>query len=496
MPLVIVAVSGACQDPPPDGSECVTAPGRGTCIGVGTEAFVASGFHTAGATCGTVWHVQEGATGGTGTDAAPFGDLAAAAAVAGPGDCLALAAGQYAAVPLSGSVSLLGAGAGVTEIAAEPAGLWLQGGGGAVIRGVEVTGDGSGLVVREVEQVRIEDVRVTGGIGVGITVRDATDVAVVRTHVTSVALDAGEAAVVGVFADRAPGLRVEASLVEDVPGPGIVVYRSDGAELRDCVARDLASYGVAVDGEPGLPSTRAVLDGVGVARVQGVGIWLRYLRADLTHLSVEDVAWSTSFARGVEINRSEIQAQAVAVSRGDDLGMFLVRTTGGLADVTVQDTAGIGVRAQFLFQGELPSVILERLVVERASNTALMISGPVDLDLSASRLSRTVKSAVLIEDAGCTIADGLAVYDGASVDVFDVAFEAMPRHAAVLDGAGDFFFTGCSFDAEEEPAVVQNVAGYDAAASFVGNSDPAGAIVVGVEPAEPVCSMASGHVPL
>ena len=98
--LCVAAVFVACGgDEGEDVLQCVELDGTDVCAGV-DETTLGSGTYytdsTGSVSCTAVVYVRAGATGGTGTESAPFGDLPAAAAAAGPGECIGAGAAARA----------------------------------------------------------------------------------------------------------------------------------------------------------------------------------------------------------------------------------------------------------------------------------------------------------------------------------------------------------------------------------------------------------------
>jgi hypothetical protein len=209
--------------------------------------------HAPGAVCptGSDWpadlpatgvrYVRAGATGGDGTAASPFGTLAAALAIAGAGETIALAVGDYPeAVVLDRPLSLRGAcggarlmppasaaiGVEVTApgvliadltIASAPTDALVVTSGDATLRGVAITGSArTGLSVRAGTTAVCDDVLVEGG-GAGAAAAVEVAGAMTGRHSTI-----ARTSVTAVHVETDARLTLQDSVVTSVAGDGVV----------------------------------------------------------------------------------------------------------------------------------------------------------------------------------------------------------------------------------------------------------------------------------
>ena len=230
--------------------------GAHTCVRVGAAPTTGTATwpDATGATEPVVY-VRSGATGGTGTREAPFGDLAAALA-ATPRPGTVLVAGGTIAVPqtleLSRSVALRGVGATGT-ILTGPAGA-------AVVRVVASDPAGEPVAVT-LAQLGVRPTT-AGTFGIGtVTVEGAGATLTLRDVAVALAGD-------GVSASRGATLCAERLTVERAAGHGVLLDTGAMAFLREVLVRDGARVGVLshrahLDIEGGRVSGHT-LDGVAV----------------------------------------------------------------------------------------------------------------------------------------------------------------------------------------------------------------------------------------
>ncbi|XYI01543.1 right-handed parallel beta-helix repeat-containing protein [Sorangium sp. So ce1128] len=173
---------------------------RGVCAGV-----------PAGDVCGGERCI-EGVACASVVDVANDEELGDAVAAASAGSCIALRSGRYGAVNLRGGVSLLGRSAAEVKIA----GITLEAGDGAVLRGLTI--ESEGVSVRGATRVRIESLRAVGESGRvrhGVALYPGSSVRIVDSEIT----DSGQ---VGIFAENAD-VTLERSVISGAQGGGVVI---------------------------------------------------------------------------------------------------------------------------------------------------------------------------------------------------------------------------------------------------------------------------------
>lgn len=226
--VVALALPGCSGDEP----RACTAEIAGECVGLPQEPFCGGDVCTEGASC-----AQE-------LEATNDGEVADAVGRSAPGDCIALAPGQYAAIQLPPGVSLLGRDADDVHVA----GLTVGPGSGALVRGLEVSG---GIDIGSATGVRIEGVRVAGSLH-GILARAGSSMSVSRSEVLG-------ATRVGVYAVAATNITIDASIVADAAeggvrivcdgsGSGCACATKTSATLTRVLARHNSIIGLALEG--------------------------------------------------------------------------------------------------------------------------------------------------------------------------------------------------------------------------------------------------------
>jgi hypothetical protein len=231
----------------------------GTCVGVTRPEICTDTYCTSGGSCSKVWYVKQDATGGDGSQSAPLGSLAEAAAKAAAGECIALAAGSYAAAEIRGGVSLLGVGSSrVTVSGADGAALTVRQGSGGLLRGLSLSSSRAALLLRQLQGLRVEQVQVTQARVVGIDARECTGLVLSNVTVVEVALfpsgpDAGpDASPPDAGGDASqPDAVVDASQPDVGPDAGV----PDAPHAGDAAVPDMAVDGgyIYPDSAPDAP---------------------------------------------------------------------------------------------------------------------------------------------------------------------------------------------------------------------------------------------------
>ncbi|MBI4705770.1 MAG: right-handed parallel beta-helix repeat-containing protein [Deltaproteobacteria bacterium] len=231
----------------------------GQCAGVPPSPVCDGASCTAGVSCAKIVQVAGSA------------DLAATAASAAAGTCIALAPAAYGAVTLPGGVSLLGKSADAVKIE----GVTLQGGSGSVLRGLGV--GTAGVAIEGTKDVRIEAVHVSlsppppasdeepPSTVQGIFLEAGSSVEIVSSTVSGTAVRSLQ---YGLRAAEGVDITIERAVISNLEGPGIWLACGDKCGCADppslsvtrSIVRDNRIAGMAIFG------TVATLDTVDILR--------------------------------------------------------------------------------------------------------------------------------------------------------------------------------------------------------------------------------------
>jgi hypothetical protein len=466
---------------------------RGVCAGVEAMNLGSSTWYTDGATCANTLYVKEGSSGGNGSQQSPFGDLPEAAAVASAGDCIALAAGDYNSVVLPDSVSVLGRGAASTTVTvANTIPLTILGGQDILVRGLKLTGDGWGIVIKNATNVRVESVSAEGLMAVGAFVENAWQVTLDHFWVSDLRPQEITNVGVGVAAVDATDIRIENTLVERCSGSG-VVFRNSDMLLQNTVIRDNEGYGAASscpDCTTVFPA--AVVRSTLVENNEGVGVWLKRVAATVEQVEIRGTrrnkfGLSRSF-EAVEI--PNLQMSDNNIQAGEDMGIFLHMTSGSMTGNRVSDHGGRGIWMQ---QCDNPAQCPDPLTfhisqteVTGNQEVGVGVNGDCQVTIDGGQISNTVLKDVIIDNKGEHVGDGLQILTDSTVEITGATLDANGRVQVLVDGAFSFkvensVVTG----AIERAIVVQNMTGWDPGESVRNNTDGVGGTVGHTEPSDP-----------
>ncbi|MFH2005634.1 MAG: right-handed parallel beta-helix repeat-containing protein [bacterium] len=485
IPSVLVAllifVGGCKKDDGGDdwSGQCVEH--AASCAGVPARALGSGTWYTENATCAQIWYVRDGATGGTGDQSAPFGDLPDAATVAADGDCIALSAGAYSGATLSGGVSLLGAGAGVSTISTTgTAVLALVNGAGALVRGVQLTGGLVGLYTSDASQLTVESVLVNAVQRIGVQIVGGADITLRQLRIADLLLAPGDDAAVGLTSIDAQGLFVESVLVENNPGSGIIVRDGD-IWVRDSVIRNNDGYGIA-GSCPGCTSTRpqVILHNNLVQGNELVGIWLMSVDAEVRDNLVADtrnaqVPGSPPTSRQIETNNVPVlELFDNQLDLGEDIGVLLHESSGELGGNVISNHGGRGIWAQNIAGTNPSSFLLTDNEVVGNREVSVGLKGDCDVTISGGVVSDTQDKPIVVEGHSSVVGDGVQALTDTILDVQTVTFDANGRTGILVDGAVDATVTNSQFgESDVDAIVVQNVS-WDPFDSISGNTGTGG----------------------
>jgi len=447
---VIVDEIAVCEPWPESGrADCAEHeahfPGRPGCERIGSECPAGGGFPSDLPAGRTIVYVRAGVTGGTGTEADPYGLIADALVDATPGGVVALAEGSYdEAIEIGDGVMLVGACAEGTHLVSTTA--------GAPDPVVRVSG----------ADVHVEDVTIgpTGALGIkasgagrsltlrDVVVRDATSVAVLIEREAT--LD-GERLVIrrtvpiasGLFGR---GLDIENGATADVRWLaseqnhewGVLALRAD-LVISDAVSRETRPN--PTGGGPGFGANEGTLRLTRVVSEQNMDVGILSLGEGGSFEAFDTVVRDTTPSpalihggRGLNVQEGgQARCERCWIHRSEDLGVL---ASGGpvalidmlLTDVSVRRTdmqIGRGVEIR-----DAAQVTLERVRVRRVSSEGILVYG-----------AGTVFEGRDIDIADVRHVDGifgraLMVYDGANATVERWEMSDLPEAGVLVRDEG------------------------------------------------------------
>lgn len=348
----------ACGDDPPP---CTMF--QGECIGVPPTELCDDDHCTDGVPCTEVIALSDG------------DDLASSAASAAPGSCIALAEGTYGGATLSGGVSLLGKAASLVTVGP----LSIDGGSGAVVRGVRVQGN---IMVRDAA-ARIEAVRIEGASD-GITTQGVADLTVIDSEIEGAQRH-------GIVASDAKSVTVQRTLLRDLGGPGLWVQCGTGC---DCPSKPMISVdhvrverarhvGVSLIGTTSSVHNVAIVDTRQVTQPVQLPGGGAFLAAGCTELDVTqlEIAGAVSFGIMVDGANGNIGNEAESkgiIIVGTKVGMWLSNIDVGLtvagADITTTQGVGIGIGGNVASKG----IIIVGTKVGKTERATLLVEPAVN----------------------------------------------------------------------------------------------------------------------
>lgn len=500
-----VPVAAGCEDPAEPETHCTPVGDGQTCAGVSEQTLGTGTWYTESTgdvSCASLIHVKQGASGGTGSETAPFGDLpeaALAAGTSGPGTCIALAAGTYQGAELPAGVSLLGRGIAQTRVRGVPAdpGPVLAASGNAVlIRGVRIAGDGPALWIEDASRLAVESVLVESAQGAGVWLTDSDRVSLVHVRVAGVtpATDAQDSVGVGVYSVRSQRVELRDSLVEGCAGSGLIHLGGDLLVASSVVRRN-TGYGIAATcAEPPCDLPPAVtIQGSQVAENEGVGTWLSGVFAQVDALTLSTTRRDRfGFSRGFEcVDVPDLQLRGSTIEGGENWGVLLHGTSGVIEGTRVANQQGRGLWIQN--PEGMPAVPVDLDGVEVLGNreVGVGILGDCLVNVIGGEVTGTVladqfTTSGTIHDVG----DGIQALSGSSVTVEQVTFQGNQRQSILADDIAFLTVQNNQFaDAADASIAVQNigVANLDEADNLqcTGNQTATGMAVSPYKPDDP-----------
>jgi Right handed beta helix region len=400
--------------------------------GVPLEAVCSEASCTGNVACSEVIEVAAGA------------DLAAAAASAVSGSCLAVAPGTYGDVALPSGVSLLGRWADEVTVGA----ISVASGGANTIRGITATSvqaDGVATLV-------FEQSRVTAGVH-GVAVAGAGAVEIACSEVTG-------AADHGVLATDTSNLTVRRSYLHDIGGPGLWVACSEGC------------------GCSSVPDVS--LTDVTVERARHAGVHFAAVDAVVRDVAITDTNQRPGMAGGVGLSAAcgSVDVQGLYVDGAVEAGVLLQDTTGNLGApgqeagiIIINGKRGLwlsgdaGVTAQGF---EISAAGGIGVGIDAESKGIIIINGKVE-DTAAAQLP--------VAGGGTqSVGDGLLWMTGAEVSITGLSLSNSARAALLIDGevaAGSTLTDVTLLGSDASFGIVQQGVQMGATAPMVGSNTPA-----------------------
>jgi len=410
-------------------------PGTSGCVGIGAGC-PAGQFPDVPAGASALY-VAEGATGGDGTLAAPFGMIREAALVARSGDVIAVGKGSYTdEITLRSGVELRGACAAETVItsasAVAVAGVVNVSSADVVIRDLRIADAArSGLVVdggsATVEGVIIEDATVAG-----VRVMDSgsvtiTDAIVRGTRVAASDPRSGS----GLVAESGATLVMERMFVDDNRARGVSAVGA-GVTLSVVDSEVSRSGALGIVTENGANAT--------IERVYGA---MNAVVGIVSGGAETSVALTHVVLRGTEgMGLAAVMGGALLLSKSaiESSDQYGVLADDGGASVDLEDVAILATRADFVPQGRAifaaidATVTARRVLAHRSKQNAVSLSGP-SVSFVAEDLT-IIDTEVQPDDL--THGRGLSMEGGARAEL-DRVWIDRSREAAIIAISDDTF---------------------------------------------------------
>jgi hypothetical protein len=427
----------------------------GSCAGVSRPEICASSYCWQDVACTRVWHVAQGAAPGDGSRARPFASLEPAAAVATPGDCIALASGRYAPASLLGGVSLLGTGADHVEIAGDTT-LSVNGGSGGLLRGFALAADGAGLSIAGTAGLRVEQVAVSSARGTAIDARGTTGLVVARVHIRRVQSAAGPNGRygVGILLAEGASATVTHTVAEHTGTQGILVHDASIALARSVVA-STGLHGVAMVRDTSPKAPVCSVEGSVLDQNRGVGLLALGVELTASANAIANTSYGDGVARGISALGGRVKLVGNHVHHGQGLGVALEQVAGLVAQNRVEHNASEGI---VLSQISGPGLVLadNRVAFNEAAGIRCTASTAT---ITGGRVTNTRTRALIDADGAgyALVGDGIQLLNGSTVSVSGVALQDNQRIGLIVD-ASRAAVMNVTIGGSQVPLVVQNAA--------------------------------------
>jgi Right handed beta helix region len=434
------------------------------CIGVTTTALCDELFCTAGATCSAIYYVNDNAAGGDGSAGSPFSTLAAAAAKAVAGECIAVAPGAYSGATLAGGVSLLGRGLDsvtITGSGTTPA-LTVGAGKGGVIRHVTLTGGGKGLLLKETSNVRLEQLKVSAVKDVGIDVRKGTGLTIERVLVEQ-ATKGSKGDGVGLLLVSGATAKIKDVVITNTSGVGIMVHEA-AVQLSSALIQSSGSHGVSIqcDTDPTCKSALAsTISASRITRATMVGLWVDGAKLTVKTTEVDNTRGSSGFGRGVDIQGGALlELRDSQIHHSDYQGLMADGSEVLLENNRIEDNEDRGVWLQDFNKTSMCKATLNKNQIKGNSMTGVGAFGCADLAITGGEISDTREQLLTIpipEKAS----DGVQLLDSTVALVDGVKLSGNKRTGLLLDASTatikNSVFSGGTYDVVTQNHQAANV---------------------------------------
>lgn len=418
----------------------------GACVGVPATAECGVDACTEGVSCSNTIDVHDD------------GELKAAIASATAGTCIALAPGAYGPASLPGGVSLLGKSA--ADVAVE--GVTLNGGEGAVVRGLTIRS--GGLKINGATGAQITSVLVDGSGIEGVHIGPASEAAIVASTIRG-------ASRYGVKIADGADVTLEASIVEASQGPGI--WAGCTGECAACTAPPKLSVKNSIVRENhvggiALFTTWADLENIDILRTKAGDTW----HADAGGGGLSVMSCSNLVATGLRIHDSASYGVLIEASSAN---MSSESAPDGDIDIR-RNLMGVWVQ-----NVEAPqSVVLARALLDENRAVGVGTSGATrGFVFRRSTVQNTISHAVVAESDGnpienTMVGDGFVWRDGSSVTMESVHFKKNARVSVLIHGPAEGSIDNVQLSGgdEKKGLFIQNVSNKDAKPTVGGGSPP------------------------
>jgi len=419
--------------------------------------------------CKATYYVLAGAAaGGDGSKVKPYALLSRVATKAQSGECVVIGPGQYQGDTFDGGVSLLGTGAGpgktrIGPSAGKSQALFIKGGGGGLIRGIDISGKALGLEVHSVVGLTLEQVRVSENVGVGLYAKAAKGLSLNQVTVRKTTLGkvgkSGDVAM-GVVLTSGTEAKINATFIESNAQLGLIASEAK-VDMAGSVVKGngsqavLHSHGVVVHcSDKTLASCATTLSSklydVDVVENLGVGIIASASKLELNKVTVTSTGIGGGTSRGISIQvqglkSAETTLDGCAISASAGQGLFIdgASTTGEDPDPwmltvrnnSIADNRDRGIWVQNIKSGKGKVLIQDNVLTDNnLIGIGLINAKGVQVKGGSIAGTKLVPTTIGIGNS-VDLGDGLQVMDLSDVAVESVVFDKNQRLSMLFDQA-------------------------------------------------------------
>jgi hypothetical protein len=374
------------------------------CAGVPKDALCSSDVCTDGVSCADIVKVDNDSS------------LASALAGASPGTCIALSPGTYKAADLPGGVSLLGRSASDVQVGS----VTLGAGVGATLRGLTVGAEG--LTIAGATKARVESVRVSGAVDLGVLVTAGSSVTIVTSSFEGSGrynLEIGDGAAVEL--DRA--------IISGSDGPGVWAACS-----TDCGCVE----------KPSLTMSNSIVRDNHLAGIVLFGATASFEGVDILSTLQGDKLYFGQGGGGLSIARcSSVTATRLRVERSDSFGVLVDGASAALGSEGSE--GGVELRGNVigLWVSNVLATQMVSLVgatIEENQGVGVGVSGETrGFIVCKSHIKATQSHTLPVYEGGTMgfvkeVGDGLVWLDSSEAIVTDLTLSANARASIVING--------------------------------------------------------------